>query len=529
MTPKALTSLPSEIRQQIFKECLAVDGGYVYDVQADKLTNADAHLITPEMFAELELMCPGYQALLEIELVRHETWIHENNNREYNFEADKLRPAVCSMVRQFMKKVDLIKMNGKSLICPFRLFHNEADANAGGGLDDRQPQWTQGELREATSYCLKLISEAQPDEFARYVYKSLPHWIGNHPAEDFVNFKFNLWDIPSREHVANMLELLDIGPFVWELPATWHYAPLSFYDHVGKSVPQDRRSPEFEKPDSLLEHFTRRCREKLRFSATAAAIRFLQGLAISQRKQVRRVILHEDLPSVNLPSRHTQGLVPFVFGCMTSQRPNSIRALINTEEGDDMLPRPEIVDREFEASIYYWLLDAFAVVDSGLDTKCFTFVLEAGPHSDYCAELFQRVIQTEISKSKAWKICLETGLLASLRPTTRHSNTIRYEKDPRFEKLVEHLVNQASIFRCDFNPGVLLDVAALVEDARVRHGESIFDKWVSKWLFDIIPLPYDLYHDMMVAPNYEFQTRQEYIELRGKGFQDGRFLEGLQR
>ncbi|KAF4424486.1 hypothetical protein F53441_14233 [Fusarium austroafricanum] len=45
MAPKHhLTALPSEIRQQIFKECLRVDGGYVYDAQSDKLTNAnDAH------------------------------------------------------------------------------------------------------------------------------------------------------------------------------------------------------------------------------------------------------------------------------------------------------------------------------------------------------------------------------------------------------------------------------------------------------------------------------------------------------
>ncbi|KAL9567226.1 hypothetical protein ACKAV7_008656 [Fusarium commune] len=116
------------------------------------------------------------------------------------------------------------------------------------------------------------IEEAAPDEFAKYVYKSLPHWIGKYPAQDFVKLKFNLWDIPSREQVANMLELLDIGAFVWDLAATWHYAPVSFYDQVGKDVPQDRRSLEFERPDGLLEHFTTRCREKLRFSATAAAI-----------------------------------------------------------------------------------------------------------------------------------------------------------------------------------------------------------------------------------------------------------------
>ncbi|KAM5367702.1 hypothetical protein ACJA88_011318 [Fusarium oxysporum] len=531
MTPKALTSLPSEIRQQIFKECLAVDGGYVYDVDADKLTNADgtaidlsllytcrsiandtramplavntirfstvfrqdwrslagcfdlaattyyvletdfmfhlAHLITPGMFAQLELMCPGFQALLKIELVGHETWIYHNNNPEIIFESDKLRPSVC---------------------------------------------------------------KAQPEEFAKYVYKSLPHWIGKHPAQDFVKLKFNLWDIPSREQVANMLELLDIGAFVWDLAATWHYASVSFYDHVGKGVPHDRRSPEFENPDGLLEHFTTRCREKLRFSATAAAIRFLKRLPINQRLLIRRLVLYEDLPSVHLPSRHTQGLIPLlkenpllrverhasVFGCVASQRRDAVRVLINIEEGEEMLPRPKVLNRDFEANIYYWLLDALAVVDSGLDTKRFTFVLEAGQYSDYCSELFQKVIQTEISKSKAWKICLETGLLAFLGPTRMDENTARYAKDPRFEKLIELLGNQTSSFRCDFNPGVPLDADTLVEDAKVRHGEDISDKWVSDWRHDFVPMPYDLYHNMMVAPNYEFQTREEYIESRGR-------------
>ncbi|KAG4262418.1 hypothetical protein FPRO03_10648 [Fusarium proliferatum] len=490
MAPKALTNLPSEIRQQIFRECLQVDGGYVYDVQTDKLTNADgtaidlsllytcrsiandtramplavntiqfstvfrqdwcnlagcfalaatthyvleqdfvfhlAKFITPEMFTELESICPGFQQLLEFELVEHNRWIHENNDPGYYFQTVKFRPAVCSM-----------------------------------------------------------------------------------------------------ERVAHMMELFEIGPFVWELPATWYYTPRSFYDQVVEGAPQDRRSPEFEKPDNLLEHFTSRCREKLRFSATAAAIRFIKRLTISQRKQMRRIVLHEDLPSVNLPSRHTQGLIPFlkenhmlrverrasVFGCVTSQRPHSIIAYMDSDE-DIPLPT-EIANREFEASIYYWLLDAFAVADSGVSTNCFTFVLEAGQHRDYCADLFQKVIQTEISKSKAWKICLDTGLLAPLRQSTRDRNATRFAKDPRFEKLIDQLANQTSNLWCDFNPGAPLDVDALVEDAKVKHGETISDKWVSKSDFDVIPLPYDLYHDTMVAPNFEFQTRQEYIESRG--------------
>ncbi|KAI1045600.1 hypothetical protein LB505_014137 [Fusarium chuoi] len=589
MAPKTLTSLPSEIRQQIFRESLKVDGGYVYDVQTDKLTNGDgtaidlsllytcrsiandtramplavntirfstvfrqdwcnlagcftlaatihyvleqdfvfhlAKFITPEMFAELELIRPGFQELLEFELLEHETWIDENENREYLFPTDRLRPAVCSMVRQFMKDVDLLEINGISCHRAFGLLHEEADANLSNRLSGRRrPEWTQGELREATSYCLKLISKAQPDEFAKYVYKSLPHWIRSHPAEDFINLRFNLWDIPSQEQVAHMLDLFEVRAFVRELPATWHYAPESFYDQVVKGVPQDQRSPEFEKPDNLLEHFTSRCREKLRFSATAAAIRFLQRLPISRRKQMRRIVLHEDLPSVNMPSRHTQGFIPFlkenpllrverrasVFGCVASRRPHNINAHMEREEEDDIRSPPRLPDRHFEAGIFYWLLDASAVVDSGVNSNSFTFVLEAGQHSDCCSEIFQKFIQADISKSKAWKICLDTGLLASLRIRTQDSNVARYKKDPRFEKLVGQLGTQTSSLQCDFNPGVPLDVDALVEDAKVQYGEEI--KWVSRYLNDWIPLPSGIYHETMVAPNFEFQTRQEYIE-----------------
>ncbi|KAI7763623.1 hypothetical protein LZL87_010678 [Fusarium oxysporum] len=464
-----------------------------------------AHLITPGMFAEIELMCPGFQTLLNIELVGHETWIYHNNNPEIIFESDKLRPSVCSMVRQYLKMIDLIKINGMTITCPFGSLHDEANANA--SYHKRKKPWTQGELREATSYCLKLISEAAPDEFAKYVYKSLPHWIGKYPAQDFVKLKFNLWDIPSREQVANMLELLDIGAFVWDLAATWHYAPVSFYDQVGKDVPQI---------DVLWS-----LRDQMACWSTSP---------LDVRTLIRTLLLHEDLPSVHLPSRHTQGLVPLlkenpllrverrasVFGCVASQRRDAIRVLINIEEGEEMLPHPKVLNRDFEANIYYWLLDTLTVVGSGLDTKRFTFVLEAGKYSDYCSELFQRAIQTDISKSKAWKICLETGLLASLRPTRIDENTARYAKDPRFEKLIELLGNQTSIFRCDFNPGVPLDVDTLVEDAKVRLGEDISDKWVSDWRHDFVPMSYELYYDMMVAPNYEFQTRQELIESRGR-------------
>ncbi|KAH7230472.1 uncharacterized protein BKA55DRAFT_582918 [Fusarium redolens] len=593
MAPKTLTSLPSEIRQQIFKECLKVDGGYVYNVQTDKLTNADkahtaidlslrytcrsiandtriiplavntihfstvfrqdwcslagcfnlaaatyyvleqdfvlhlAEFITPEMIAEVESMCPRFEALLEIELARHQMWMDENTEREIFFEGDNLRPSLCSMVRQFLKKVDLIEAYGlKSFSCPFRSIENAIEADPSWGEWNRPWDKDCGEVRVALSHCLQLIANEHPNEFANCVYASLPQWVGKYSAQDFLKIRFNLWDIPSQEEVTKTLALLDIADFVWELADMWHYAPRGFYENIDTSISQGRLAPEFDKPDSLLEQFDIRCREKLRFSATAAAIRFLKRLGINTRTQVRRLALHEDLPSVNVPSLHAKGLVPLfkenlllrverrvnVFGCLASQCPQPRLAAIHINKVD---VHREIVNWDFDSDICSWLLDALAVADSGLPTKCFTFFLEAGSYGEYCEDIFQRAIHTDIASSKAWNICLETGLLASLRPTSLEERTAKYAMDPRFGQVIEHLVNQTSIFRCDFNPGVPLDVDTLVEDAKVRHGERISDKWVSGWGDVSFPIPHDIYHDVMVAPNFEFQTRQEYIQSRG--------------
>ncbi|KAF9773370.1 hypothetical protein IL306_008842 [Fusarium sp. DS 682] len=588
-----LTSLPSEIRQQIFKECLKVDGGYVYDVQTDKLTNADeAHtainlslrytcrsiaedtrsipltintihfstifrqdwcslagcfnlaaaiyyvleqdfvfhlgeFITPEMFAEIESICPRFEALLKIELAEHQDWIYGNNNPEIIFDIDKVRPSLCSMVRQFLKKVDLIEVDGMHWTCPFRSIHNRAD-QANANFMGHKWRRARAEFREAISHCLRLIAEAKPDEFANYVYKSLPHWVGRYPAQDFIKLKFNLWDIPSREEVANMFALLDIAAFVWELPDVWHYSPLSFYDHAGKGISQGRIAPEFDKPDSMLEHFNIRCREKLRFSATAAAIRFLKRLPTSQGMQIRRLSLHEDLPSVNVPSRHVQGLVPLfkenpllrverranVLGCVTSLCDSSSEVLSDFEEPRSR-PHPQIVNWDFTTNICSWLLDALTVMDSNLPTHCFTFVLEAGSHSDYCTDLFQKTIHTDISNWKAWNICLQRGLLADLWANKRERNAARYAIDPRYERAIEHLLTQASILRCDFNPGVPMDVDARVEEAKVRPGEDISRRWVYNTGYFSVAIPHDIYHDVMVVPNFEIQTREEYIKAQG--------------
>ncbi|KAF5682607.1 hypothetical protein FCIRC_4902 [Fusarium circinatum] len=288
MAPKLLTDLPSEIRQKIFKECLKVDGGYIYNAQTDKLTNADeartpinlslrytcrsiardtatiplavntihfstsdkwrslagcfnlvatayyileqdlafhlAESITPAMFAQLDAKFPRFRSMFESELANHNIRNPvEDRPRSRKDLVDRMRPPLCHWVGYFFGlKVDRADVYGPSAYLGFADIHEEdfmdprGDLSRGGSHDRWQQQ--SGDVRDALSYCLRLIAEEAPTEFDNQLHKTLPHWTGKYHPREFLGLKFNLWDIPSRDDVARALDLLDIHDFVWKLP-----------------------------------------------------------------------------------------------------------------------------------------------------------------------------------------------------------------------------------------------------------------------------------------------------------------------
>jgi hypothetical protein len=60
------------------------------------------------------------------------------------------------------------------------------------------------------------------------------------------------------------------------------------------------------------DEYTGNIVEKLNFSATAVAIRFLNRAAPHMREQLRMLILEENHPSIAEPHTRIQGLVPFL-------------------------------------------------------------------------------------------------------------------------------------------------------------------------------------------------------------------------
>ncbi|KAI1027678.1 hypothetical protein LB504_011787 [Fusarium proliferatum] len=598
MAPKILTDLPTEIRQKIFKECLKVAGGYAYNAQTDKLTNADeartpidlslrytcrsiardtttiplavntihfsttdnwrslagcfnlvatayyileqdlafhlAEFVTPAMFAEIDAKYPRFRAMFQSELANHDIRNPVRDRPPSTKQLiNRIRPPSCHWVEHFFRQnVDSPDVYGPSYYISFVDVHDRDFMDPIGYLPgDSHARWQQqsGDVRDALSYCLRLIAEQAPKEFEDQVHKILPHWVGKYHPQEFLGLKFDLWDIPSRQNVAHALDLLSIPDFVWKLPELWTY-PDEFYRELGDGLDNPRPEnaercqydAEYDNPMRMIDHFDYRHRDKIRFSATATAIRFLNRLSSEQRTQIRRIILHEDSPSVNMPSLHAQGLVPFykenprlqverpvsVFGC--------IHSCVGAEKGWMTRDNPrDLYGPTFLFDLQSWLIDALSMRDLDIPSGSFIFTLWGGSYGDLCTEVFQGCVHMALAEGPAFDKCCELDLFRS----TTHQLSATPDKfffDPRFREAVEHLVNKTSIMRSDFHPGVPVDPNVLVEETQgMDDVVNRMDRWDYHTRSYGCDIPSDLYYDFILPPQIEFQTREQYIETRG--------------
>lgn len=361
-------------------------------------------------------------------------------------------------------------------------------------------------IQEAMSYSLRLLAEKEPAEFARLVYGALPGWVGTYPAHELLDLRFEPWAIPSQSEVAKATSRFEADR-AWTLLEPWYYTPSSAYNPPGV---YDQLHP----PRGV------RCREKIRFSAAATAIRFLQRLPAAQRLQIRNLVLHEDHRSVGTPSTHVQGLAPFfkenprlrvvrrvsVLGCIEGYVGNpQIAARVLQEQKDGRGEPDRAFDvRKFSWRVAKWLVDALAVTSVGIPAESFTFILEAGPHTDFCTDVFQQAVHRDIAWSKAHKACLDRGLIERI-PRERCRLV-----DEGLEEAIGHLLNQTSFLRSDFNPGHPWNFENLVEETKHLSNAN----WIIKWIYrepQRLDFPPTLDFAKRYSDNFEIQTEDEYL------------------
>ncbi|KAH6962389.1 hypothetical protein BKA56DRAFT_597639 [Ilyonectria sp. MPI-CAGE-AT-0026] len=554
------TTLPFELQMQIFHDYFKVDGGYAFNGDSEKLTTANGKpidlalmytcrsiatqtkgmplslntvhfstvyhrdwtplagclnfvtvlypllvadmvirlepFITPDMYSELTTKFPDFVPELRRRSETHQELLGEVEPREPdNILASPRLGDALSWIRDFQHGTP------------------RPDANYPFTRSSLSPVFFGVRANQGTPfYALRLLAEKRPDEFAQLVFGTFPHWVDTHPAHEFLELGFNLWDIPSRSELSLVTSRLDVD-FIWQMVDQWHYKPPRSYDSSSPYDPLHRGT---------------RCREKVRFSAAAVSIRFLGGLTVDQRLQIRNVTLHEDFAAAGEPPFHAQGLAPFFrenSRLRVERRVSAMRCISepgrlgydtpgevawwlqeprHPKHANYLTFRNSMPSSHFPICLAQWLLSALAVPEAGIPAESFTFVLEGGPYLDFCTDLFQQTVHRDVAWQKAYQASLQRGLLA------RWPRAAELVVEG-FVEAIEHLINSTSFLRSDFNTGHPWDWENLVEE---KTGFSQFT-WVRSFYMHIflpIDFPPAMDYTSILADNYEIQTESEYSQ-----------------
>ncbi|KAF9767785.1 hypothetical protein IL306_015005 [Fusarium sp. DS 682] len=535
--------------------CFNVIATYYYHLESDFVLHL-AEFITSDMYSRLASKYPNFARQIEpASRDHHQDWAavndHDANNettggesssgesasgseRPESITVNQSRGTHCGAIRDFhgyYVKSAILEPN--NFYRGFSRIHRNQDRS------HPSHTWSGGpwEIQDALSYCLRLIAENKPVEFANHIRATFPKWTGTDLIQDFFNLRFDNWVIPSESEVKNAIRLLGLGD-IWRFPNMWHYAP-SFLHNASSHDDDDSYSNDDDSDDddddvdvtgiASTEHdpdsdipnpFAVRCREKIRFSAAANAIRFLKRIP-SQRMQLKHLVLHEDFHSVNNPHTHALGLAPFIrenpslqvmrrvsmLDCIlgVSESPSGAAAYLLHGQGIGH----QLLKPLFSRVIVLWLKDALAVKDTGIPVKSFTFLLEASPHQDYFADLFQQLTQRDVAWSRALKVLLARGTVPLESMSYQINRNIMRTEDV---EAIDQLVNRTSgVLSADFNTGFAWDVEALVHQTERLDSFNLVMRWLDPDSPLELELPPDLTHKDRLADICEIQIEDGHL------------------
>ncbi|KAJ4129153.1 hypothetical protein NW768_007687 [Fusarium equiseti] len=509
------------------------------------------HLVTPEMYEQIEGDFPTFRSKFEEKRREHIRFWHYGQDphsargfRDANASEDVQYPP-CGFAKEFFNEniwracqSPLLYLGFAPVDRSYWKCRTSSDVSIARMpnlevWDFQYNEWddtASGEVYRCLPKILALIAEQNPKKFSSRVYLHLPHWQDTYPAEEFLQMELGLqwWAIPSWPQLSVFLDRLGIPNYLWKPPNTWSYDHIKFINDLIEAVGTPLSLEHLHNPPIDFEI---RIREKSRFSAAAAAIRFIGRLPDHQRMQFRAISLHEDLPAVNIASLHGYGLVPLlqqntklkvhrrvsVVDCIMNVYPSVYYGLRYLLRGLS----EHCIKESFVSHLSCWLVDGLSVANAGIPSESFSLLLDSGPDADVCTEAFEQLVHGSFARVRAWKHAVEVGLVRheneAIRCLTRKFS---YASEVGFEEAIMQLVNCSStILRCNFNPGLPHDHQRTLDKARNKCIEKGYDLW-TYWFKDgdlgPIKPPDNPSHAERIARVYDIQSGDQYLESQGR-------------
>ncbi|KAF5968733.1 hypothetical protein FCOIX_11258 [Fusarium coicis] len=409
MAPSEFLRLPYEIRRNIYRAYFALDDGYVYQPESDKLVAADGQPLDLALMYTCRFIASETKDLpLQHNVVTFST-VYRPEWRAWAARFDYLL-----RVQLLMQARLLVELGGSGFITP--------DIYA--QIDDKFPWFTSG-LRYAVrnqqfqddidrvGYLHQVCRVSEWRMFDTVLYRNeLFLGVNGSRYETSQAIKFALRLVAqgigdeSNDHLARWLEgwqgregLLQFLDQVYE---PWDMPPISELESMGKRFGDDdiwlQLQEGWEKDQSATCPFG--YRSKHRFSATAIAIRFLGNLPTNKRSTMRELVLNEDHIAVGHQECHSHGLLAFheenprlrieVRASLPSNIFQASNIFLNAY---DFQLRGKYLDLDgphhinatgiFE-EFSRWSTEALATVDSGIPVASYSLVFCGEPYIDLC-------------------------------------------------------------------------------------------------------------------------------------------------
>ncbi|KAF9875378.1 hypothetical protein CkaCkLH20_07198 [Colletotrichum karsti] len=145
--------------------------------------------------------------------------------------------------------------------------------------------------------------------------------------------------------------------------------------------------------------------------------------------------------------------------------------------------------RQISRNIANWMAEASALVPAGMPPNSFTLVLDGQPVPEYCARIFQQVVQRDAAWQAAWIESQDRGILPSLPwlaqrhheldpwYVEKHCRSIQGYVFHNFPQALEDMTNNRSIVRCNFDVGETWNVERLIRE----HEQWTQKEWIRGW------------------------------------------------
>jgi hypothetical protein len=491
MAPRPFLSLPCELRHIIYKEYFALHGGYVFQPGSGKLADADGQPLDLALMSTCSLIASETKDLpfkynsITFSTVYHPEWRAWAGRFDYLLYCQMkqrhclviylgrfLTPEITSQIEAFFPWFLLVleravgEFGTDIRFSDLREYPHWGISMSLGccpiSFDNDHP--SDSVLCRAVNFTLRLLAKNPGPELIKAIEGKLRELDVRSGLSALLDQHFEPWNIPE------IYDLEDHGyrnhdDRIWKSLHDWHIRGKAQYEY----------------------------RYKYRFSATSVAIRFLKHLPRDKRLFIRNVVIREDHVVVGHPSSHALGLIPF---CK-----ENVRLKIDLQVGmlDNIFQRTYLVrhhdvscvevfashdlgEQAFEAAIKgifcevkEWLNEAVCLIDAGMPVGSFTLMLDGENAIDLCSDIFQRVVLEELAMQQALE-----------RVYPRRPGQLRVDWFGSGWRVptvgIEHLVNQTSFLRSNFQPGIIPNVDKIVAD-RLDYDQE-------KWEEDRIPSPW---------------------------------------